>query len=279
MAFRGDSALYGDWFSPEQDEFDMATAIARVYTPEGFVVAADGRKINHSNPSDIQDTAQKILPVQSEWVDLACSFAGAVILTDDDTNESVFDFLPETARASQELTARSCQNVFDYAGRWSKLINAQLNAAKSTGRFREYPSIRLGDQRGSTIALVYLDGFYEGIPRRLLMRFFHEDQKLYVPEVSPQKLALGRPLLYGPAPVEALLDRRDPRLTRYATPQGTAVSVESGIEICKNFVAACASPEALEIDPQCASVGGHIHIATITPDAGFKWAIPPIQAG
>ena len=26
-------------------------------------------------------------------------------------------------------------------------------------------------------------------------------------------------------------------------------------------------------------IGGHIHIATITPDAGFQWVVPPKMSG
>jgi hypothetical protein len=37
------------------------------------------------------------------------------------------------------------------------------------------------------------------------------------------------------------------------------------------YIAACSDPIALELDEFCHTIGGHIHVATVTPDHGFRW--------
>src|SRR5262249_6568102 len=57
----------------------MPTAIARVYTNEGFVIAADGRSFNHKTQEPHNENTQKIFPIQvSADIQLAYSIAGFV---------------------------------------------------------------------------------------------------------------------------------------------------------------------------------------------------------
>jgi hypothetical protein len=172
--------------------------------------------------------------------------------------------------------ARSCQNVFDYTARWSKVINKRLAKAKDVGLFREYPTVRFWHgYTGDTIVAMYLDGFYESIPKRLAVHFFHENQTLGMPEVVAEVLRVGTPLLYGPEPIPAILSSDDPRLSMYHIKR-TAPSMTDGIELCKRFIAACGSSEARNISLNCLSVGGHTHIATVNPFTGFQWETPPL---
>jgi len=53
-------------------------------------------------------------------------------------------------------------------------------------------------------------------------------------------------------------------------------TLQGAVEISKDYISAFSGPEALEIDPESSSgVGGHVHIATITPEGGFHWVIRP----
>ena len=63
----------------------MSTAIIRIYTREGFVIAADGlrRKINSKNP--VATAAQKIFPTSSRWGTLAFAFAGTTEYEESDS--------------------------------------------------------------------------------------------------------------------------------------------------------------------------------------------------
>ena len=37
------------------------------------------------------------------------------------------------------------------------------------------------------------------------------------------------------------------------------------------YISACASPQGARIDHKCRSIGGRIHVATITSTEGFQW--------
>src|ERR1039457_7383111 len=54
----------------------MSTAIARIWTSDGFVVAADGRQTNSLTREVMTDSAQKIFPVEHPHRKLAYAIAG-----------------------------------------------------------------------------------------------------------------------------------------------------------------------------------------------------------
>lgn len=63
------------------------------------------------------------------------------------------------------------------------------------------------------------------------------------------------------------------RALQMSVPQSLADAVEAA----RSYISSCSDPESLAIEPEvCAKIGGHVHVATITPDAGFQWAIPPL---
>lgn len=85
----------------------------------------------------------------------------------------------------------------------------------------------------------------------------------------------------GPDEVGRLIKARDSRFEKYLdnnqVPSET-VRLQSSSELVdmirqsRSIIDAHKSDEAREIDPQgSGSIGGHIHIATITPIEGFKW--------
>ena len=116
-----------------------------------------------------------------------------------------------------------------------------------------------------------LEGYYQGIPSRVNVRFFHENQKLAEPEIVVS--SLDGPEVFGSAIVsELLFDANNERFARFRKKWNTA-SLAGAVEICKTYILACSCPEALEVDKDfCAGIGGHIHVATITRASGFKWA-------
>jgi hypothetical protein len=44
----------------------------------------------------------------------------------------------------------------------------------------------------------------------------------------------------------------------------------------KGYIDAFASPLALTLDPSCEAIGGHVHVATVTPGDGFQWVVRPV---
>jgi len=95
--------LYGDfcgkeWF-PEDALYtaSMSTAIARIYTKEGFVVAADGRRLSGKTGDIASDDVQKIFPLVRAGCNMAFSVAGVAQLV---SEIGMFDFGLETVQAA-----------------------------------------------------------------------------------------------------------------------------------------------------------------------------------
>jgi hypothetical protein len=57
-------------------------------------------------------------------------------------------------------------------------------------------------------------------------------------------------------------------------PQSQDISLWDAAKVGENFILACDSDDGLKIDSECRRIGGHIHIAAITPTC-FCWLKPP----
>src|SRR4051794_36373487 len=111
----------------------MSTAIISTYTPDGFVIAADGRTCRDDDLSIVSDTTQKIFPAQDRAGVVACSMAGTVGLTANGSDEVVIDLYQETVMITASLADRESKNLYGYAVRLSKALNAALATVKSNG--------------------------------------------------------------------------------------------------------------------------------------------------
>jgi hypothetical protein len=143
-----------------------------------------------------------------------------------------------------------------------------------------HPSPRLPMSAGETILRVYFQGYRDGFPSSVVARLFHEHGKLAEPEVTNEPL---QPMHFVDSPMPrichiVLEDKEKPTLAAYRQPdiEMTACTLELAIKRSHAVILAHADPEAIALDPLCQRVGGHIHIATITPSKGFKWVIAPI---
>jgi hypothetical protein len=266
--------LYGDLFVPPLCPriicFPMSTAIVRTYTSEGFVIAADGRAIGVEERRVVTDTAQKVFPIEWTGGSLAYSVAGTLQISSDDRRQ-VFNLILETEKAQAAVT-NTPASLVEYASLLAERITVRLAAVKG-----HYPSTdnRGINQRGFRIATLFLEGYYGSAPYRARVDFCHERQNLLEPEVIPQDSNLGRPQICGSGEVSYLLfDTDDPRFAAYRRPvlRAQDVTLAEAIEVSKGYINACMDPEALQIDETiCSTIGGHIHIATITPSHGFRW--------
>lgn len=69
---------------------------------------------------------------------------------------------------------------------------------------------------------------------------------------------------------DLLFQTTDPRFSVYRVNAPT-YTLAKATDIARNYILACCDPVALQIDPNCADIGGHIHMAIITPAEGFRW--------
>jgi hypothetical protein len=245
------------------------TAIVRLYIPaeDAFVIAADGLRTHSANPALNNTEGQKIIGLDGIGKRLACSGTGVVQLGADDSDEIVIDLLKEAKTASESLHYRNYKDLHRYATALSDRINGKLDERKRSGNISEYPSPPLLPMETSTtIAELFVDGFYDGVSSRAAIRFHHKDQGLLEPEITDHPLALGKVFVQGPAtPGRSVLEAHP------------LCSLEDGVEAAKEYIRSCSDPESIAIDQAaCALIGGHIHVATITKESGFQWAIPPL---
>jgi hypothetical protein len=86
----------------------MSTAIARVYTDEGFVVAADGRAQNSIDGST-NDNTKKIFLVNKPGIAIAYSLAGTVGITPRSSAETIFDVYRQVRSAIESSGLRDAK--------------------------------------------------------------------------------------------------------------------------------------------------------------------------
>jgi hypothetical protein len=255
------------------------TAIVRTWTPQGFVIAADGR----SRGQDVIRTekAQKICPLESPIGSFAFCMSGVTELFNGDNEETVVSLAEETRRAAEALRGQRTSNLMGLA---AKLVRPGYNALKDVWESINpqcYPSQpSLPGERGETIFRLWLDGYRGEYPESVSVRIFHEKGKLCEPAVLPELVLHGIHKSATPVPTIGKIlwsDDSDPRLSAY---KGRAVFAEDmtlgdALEHSRLFIEAHFDPKAMAIDQNCLEVGGHIHIATITPQNGFRWTVPP----
>lgn len=256
--------------------FPMSTAIFRAYTSEGFVIAADGLRRRASDSKILSETVRKIFSIEDDSRSLAYGMAGSIYKGDD--SGAVFDFATEAGRAALALQGRRPGDLTRYAELLADRVNDSYADAKKDGRISEYstcPDIGPSREPGSTIAYISFVGYYEGNPAWTEVRFWHDNQKLKSPTVYSERLRRGQLKIWGSDKVAQLLYHTDdPRFAEFRRPRSDRhedLTLSEAVEIAKNYIRSCSSDAGRQADENCASIGGHLHVATVIPGGGFGW--------
>jgi hypothetical protein len=180
------------------------------------------------------------------------------------------------------LTGSSFDDLALYAEYFSKPIQAKLEAIMQDGSTTTYPCLAEKDEPGHTIAHLFFFGYYRGLASTVDLRFFHRDHVLAEPSKTSVNMEIGHPpWTRGSEKIaRALFNSDDKRLAAFRRrfpDDPDALTVEEASEIAANYIRACCSEEGKAIDPDASrTIGGHIHIAKITPDR-FEWIRRPIS--
>jgi hypothetical protein len=275
----------GNW------SISMPTAIAYIFSDEGFVIAADGLNIvrRKDGPDVMSRCTQKIFELSGIDRHVAVSFIGMVTLFNE-AGEMAFNFISACIEAAKTIEHVPVRDPNELAAQICPLVQQRLVAIRDGGELDRYPSPelpRLGE-RGHTIVRIFLDGYFNGQPFRTGMRFYHDEQELlwapFSHDVSPQR----KNVLFGADLIgRFLFDTEDPRLEKHRTDACRLVAarfkqsdifvpLKDAIEAARNFIAACSDPVAKEIERwDYQRIGGEPHVVTITPQRGFDWALRP----
>lgn len=254
----------------------MPTAICRIFTREGFLIAADGRKVIDvmGKGREIKEDTQKIFPLETPGGELAYSLGGTVGLGLDDSDEVIFRFADGITAAAKELEDARAGDLYEYARMLATSLYRSLLAVHQSGRIAPFGTEPETNRPGCTIAWVFLDGYFTGRPSRVRVRFFHESQILLPPDVEPQDLLMGNPEGYGSDKIfQEVFWTDNPHFAAYRKPKllSDQVTLDYAREMAEGYIRAFADPEAKRLDPwACEYVGPRIHTATVTRSAGFR---------
>ena len=241
---------------------EMPTAIARIRTDEGFVIAADGRAYDHTAGKVTSDSVQKIFQVKGP--PMACSVSGDIKI---DFATFQFDFVLEVGRIlERDAPTLDFGNYAIWVGDAvrTRMIQAGRPEISSDAPYRS-DEIR---------ASILLDGYTpSGEAGQWALRFFPQRRHWF--SFNTDDLFVGSREI-----TRVLKNPHDSRLKAYRRTEPT--TLEEAKETAVAFIQAHTDEEAQAIDPHTfRSVGKRIHMATITIEQGFQWVPgfePPISS-
>jgi hypothetical protein len=262
----------------------VPTAIVRIYTYEGFVIAADGYPTG---------TTQKIFPAIGPHHSLAYGLCGWANVSGEGTPWRVC-----WADECREIANRPAPigNMSKYAKVFTETLGRQVTnkiaQLKENGEISDSDYFQLQtEQRDSSI---HFAGYFKGAPRMAVGQI-----RFNLPTYSanlvrqPDYCNPDDNYLFGSGKIRNLLfSPTEPFFSdspetlqcakyiwkRYRTPnlvkllERRQVSLDEAVEAATDYIEACEDPEAKRIDETaCREIAGDIHIATIKPNEGFRW--------
>jgi hypothetical protein len=247
----------------------MSTAIARIYTREGFVIAADGRESDQSG-NVRSDRVQKIFSVEHPCRRLAYTIAGKIQLTQlFSPGEVLFDFVGETSKALEDLAHSKCRSLIDFSRALADKLMFPLSDAK-TARLSATPP---GFANSESNTHIFIDGYYNHLPKRTHIIFHHFGAAQTETDKKATIGSLRSNHGYGSQRVLQRLDEEDDFFADYKPCKiSEELTLADAIVIARNRVRAHFDPLAIKLDPSCRAMGGHIHIAKVTREDGLRWA-------
>jgi len=263
------------------------TATAHVYTSDGFAIAVDGRQRWGHEPSRDRhisqlesDQVQKLFEVTGRHMALAYSVKGDVASIDRE-----FDFTAELEKTISQLRDKRFLSIRRFLEVLSGRLEEVIEEALVQGRLEVYP----------TTELCFV-GYFRRKPCWVEVQFHryrNRDGHLY--EITEQGSRPGFCMVSGSLVVQELVQYEDPRVADFHTPLNDKTSLEDASKLVTGYIRACCSDWALELDPTCRGIGGHVHVATVTPpepiksrilrlfgfgsrnQTGFQWVTPPLR--
>jgi hypothetical protein len=231
------------------------TAIVSVYTPDGFIVGADGLRMNSSG-TVVSETAQKLFPFQSKDTQLLYSWCGTTQFYDRD-GACIFDFI---SQSEPLLTAAILYAHADFAA-FLQFVKAGLYVLLRQSRL-----IKRGDSfqinLNSELARMLITGYFKGEPCMADIGIDLENGVLVPPVIRRVNLPLHglRDVFSGSKKAFEPFEDIYP------------INREEAISFVCDYIQACINGP----DPGQA-YGGRIHVAELTP-VGFAWVKCPASS-
>jgi hypothetical protein len=240
---------------------DGMSAIVRIFTSEGFLVAADGRGISGLPGVPDKDCFQKIFHL-SHSGNVIASVCGVSQLRQEDGE--VFDIGAALRAISRKIKSKSASNVHEYAG----LLMGELGSL--VAQFYSDAISKSSDPE----TLIFLDGLFAHVmpERETICIAYGESGTVVSSNATDLSIAA-----YASQKIWNMLFGHILTTPQWIAPyreicQGGRRTLSEAVRVARSAILAHSQPEAIEIDPEpCRAIGGRIHIATLTPREGFKW--------
>ena len=255
---------------PVRTFYRSMTAIAVIYTRDGFIIAADGRCRAQATVDDLKkyesDEEQKIFHGMCAKRDVVFALTGWVLNPD-----RTYDLVSSTQRIIAELASTRFDSFGSYLEAIASNAGGVVSDAVNNNLVESSSSPGEGDDFAGIIVMSYFS-------RR------HRDPSLGVIALS-RNGTYGYEMFcppkahrfWGSEKILRLIDTGDDeRLLRYFHPHDRSKSLEEAEELARAYVGACSDPVADEIDLACKNIGGHLHMALLSP-GGYRWIEPPLQ--
>lgn len=220
------------------------------------------------------DYQQKIFDISDSQKALAYAVEGWVIHPDG------YDLVAIIQSQVKRIRHRRLSDCRQYLAVLADKVNTEINNAKEDGRLDMFPqAARLEQTTAWKFAKMLIAGYFDGMPILYRIEFVHysgeHTEAMVIPYPNPQQCIFAGSRAVTREMYQANgLPVAGSRFSEYVKELGLDPSLDDAEEYAVGYVKACCSPLAIQIDAKCKAMGGHIHVAEITP-AGLKWRIPP----
>jgi hypothetical protein len=217
------------------------TAIVSAYTPEGFVLAADGLRLDFHDAL-VGDRAIKIFSIKTPILNTAYACAGAVKMFQ---KTEVID----TAGIIRDCVERAKQNSYQSFSEFVTALQGRLNKSFLQVWFITIKILIVGYRN---------DGAW-----RAQLKAAPSDNFRTVFELCE----------LCEAPVDFNIFNGSPKMfAQIESDICEPETLEDAASLVRKYIELCALNRYTE--PECNAIGGHIHIAATSPQS-FYWMIPP----
>lgn len=232
------------------------TAVASIFTPDGFVVGADGRRKEFGGRIQ-SDSRQKIFFFETSNARGAFTWVGCTEVCD---SISTFDFKDASYSILGEIKAKKFESLSELITEFSLHLFDRLREwiDDSKGRF-EYPD-------NPEWARLQMVGYVAGVPDVTRAVFPFEDGAPGIPGLAVSPIGLENSLSVFSGNEAAYIKMKEAgRLQRCNNLVDAQRLVHDYIEECER-----------SLPDESNSIGGHIHTAAVTPSTS-SWLIAPVK--
>ena len=227
------------------------TAIASAFTPEGFVIGADGRQLDRDKKI-VSESSQKIFNFKSRQVDVAYAWCGET---------SVINQSKEVLYDLYQITRVALTSAVQMAHRQFPSFIQQCCTGIYEGIIKS-PIVR---------QITNPDSSPESKARMLLNGYFYEQSfmaEFHVRETDRIRVQAERVSMPLSPPTRYLFNGCARQNEKYKNSLPT--TTREALKLISDYIQDCIDNS----DADCLGIGGHRHIALLTPD-GFYWVDAP----